>query len=458
MILIYMDLEHLDSLYDMDDSDIVKIFELISRENYIRSSEEDIFPNFYKDYLPISLESKIPIDKELYTRYDEIQLSITANILTSIKYSTGYVDKSELVDNFHEKLAIFKRWISNNKRNIYFEDSKKRSILLFLPSERQFRNVRGNWSKWLWKDTTYKGDITPTLYGWLNDILNLVDTFKKLGIRSIVAVDKEAEDILNENYEGQYITLDVPPNLPKIGYTRDQSVTWFEEPIIGSMAISLREGEEEVIYKTYLNLGIEPIYVARWWFKDGYLYRSKMEGGNYIFVDTGDQQALFTGVGVRGSNIYTFRNLDILLPENIRIFGVPISGYIRRWISGAVHLDVVMMYIGLDIGLTILDPSRMGIYSILEYDRRSKSFTPLNGFEVFRELNLKILEPPFEKDSRITMVNALNLGDGKLIVDSYNRSTNKYLTSLGLDLIEVDIPHIEAGGGGVRCATREIWI
>ncbi len=58
----------------------------------------------------------------------------------------------------------------------------------------------------------------------------------------------------------------------------------------------------------------------------------------------------------------------------------------------------------------------------------------------------------------MTMVNALNLGNGKLIVDAYNKIMNKYLEKeFGIDVIEVEIPQIEAGGGGPRCATRELY-
>jgi arginine deiminase len=56
------------------------------------------------------------------------------------------------------------------------------------------------------------------------------------------------------------------------------------------------------------------------------------------------------------------------------------------------------------------------------------------------------------------MSNALNLGKGKLIVDAYNREVNKYLErEFGVDVIEIEIPQIEAGGGGPRCASKELW-
>ena len=58
----------------------------------------------------------------------------------------------------------------------------------------------------------------------------------------------------------------------------------------------------------------------------------------------------------------------------------------------------------------------------------------------------------------LSISNALNLGNGKLVVDSFNAEASRYLErEWGLDIIEVSIPQIEAGGGGVRCATREYY-
>ncbi len=292
----------------------------------------------------------------------------------------------------------------------------------------------------------------------MNDVLNLIDTFKGEGVNTYVAVDKEGYEDFKEVYDEHVYEVDIPDYLPKMGYSRDQSVTWFKEPIIGSMAIDLRRGEEKIIIDIYRELGLEPIYSFAFGYLDGRIMMSKMEGGNFIMISDSENHHLFTGVGVRGSNLATFQNLDLILDDRIKVFGVPISAYINDWESGAVHLDVVMMYTSRDMGLILVDPSRMGLYSFLEYKGVDKGFIVRNGFEVFKELDLNVLEPPSEKASRITMVNALNLGSGKMVVDSFNRSTNRYLEKIGLDIIEVDIPHIEAGGGGVRCATREIWV
>jgi len=106
----------------------------------------------------------------------------------------------------------------------------------------------------------------------------------------------------------------------------------------------------------------------------------------------------------------------------------------------------------------LVDPSRLGFYSLLEYDRRSGSFKLIELPRLARELGITLDEPPREGASLITMVNALNLGRGRLVVDGYNEGVNRYLEkTYGVEVFKVEIPHLEAGGGGVRCATRELW-
>ncbi|MCD6348379.1 MAG: hypothetical protein J7L91_01990 [Candidatus Korarchaeota archaeon] len=77
--------------------------------------------------------------------------------------------------------------------------------------------------------------------------------------------------------------------------------------------------------------------------------------------------------------------------------------------------------------------------------------------QVFKDLGMEIDEPPTE-GSDITTVNGLNLGRGKIMVDAFNREANRYLErEWDLDLIEVSIPQVEAGGRGVRCTSREFF-
>jgi arginine deiminase len=185
-----------------------------------------------------------------------------------------------------------------------------------------------------------------------------------------------------------------------------------------------------------------------------------MEGGNFFLLKCDENVILLTGIGVRGSNLATFKILADLLPEDLRLIGIPLAGYIRNWESGAVHLDVVFAYLG-DIdgqNVALVDPSRMGFYSALEYDRKSNSFILTEFSKIAKDLNILMVEPPRDGGSSITMTNALNLGRGRFLVDEVNHDVNKYMEqNLNAQLIEVKIPQIEAGGGGPRCATRELY-
>lgn len=374
-------------------------------------------------------------------------------------YSREISGPEDLLEKSSKYIVRLKSW-TNKSKSLYAEDSYKKAVLLLLPSDRQFSQVRGRWGYWLWRDKTYNGDLTPTFDGWLEDIIKVSDALKSEGVKTFLAVDTEALDRVEEVYKNNLLPVDIPPSLPKTGYVRDQSLTWFREPIIGSMALNIRRGEEDIIIEVYRRIGLEPIFKVGWEVIGDRVEMAYLEGGNFIVVDGDDGQAIFTGVGVRGSNHATFKSLSRILPADVKLYGVPISAYIRYWEYGAVHLDVVMMYLGDLNGVktVFIDPSRMGLYSFLEYNREEDSFYPRNGLEVFKELGINVDEPPHEKSSKITMVNALNLGGGKILVDRYNREVNSYLREYGVDVIEVDIPHIEAGGGGIRCASKEIWI
>ncbi|MEM4489017.1 MAG: hypothetical protein QXK88_09550 [Desulfurococcaceae archaeon] len=96
---------------------------------------------------------------------------------------------------------------------------------------------------------------------------------------------------------------------------------------------------------------------------------------------------------------------------------------------GAAHLDVVFAYLGLvgDTMCALVDPMRMGFYSVLEYDRKKGEFKLLEFLSLMKQLKVKVAEPPREGASPITMVNVLNLGGGKVISDEYDRSVNRYM-------------------------------
>lgn len=343
-------------------------------------------------------------------------------------------------------------------KDLVCEDSRKEHILLAAPSEKQFKIVRGRWRRYAWREETVKGDKAPSVEGWIRDVTNLSDILNDEGIKTTIIADKSLDGRLPVSKKNIFY-LDMSENLCKIGYVRDSSVTWFNRPIMCNMALEFRRGEEEMMNEVYWMLGITPVIRPRWIIEDRKLTQAKMEGGNFFIIKGYDEIGLITGLGVRGSDIQLFNLLDKIFPEEVRFLGIPLAGYLKDWMSGAVHLDVVLTYVG-EVGegrILLVDPSRMGFYSLIEYDRISKNLKVIPFMKFAKEFDVIIDELPRRKGSPITSLNALNLGGGKLVVDEYNKDANSYLEKeLRVDLIQVEMPHIEAGGGGPRCATRDI--
>ena len=375
----------------------------------------------------------------------------------------GWVDEH---DYFEENLQKLWRRYLDRERNFYPEDHIKRTILLCIPSNKQFKAVYGDWGGWVWRPRTLNGQETPNEDGWIEDIIRIVDILNGEGIRCIVFYDDAISDVNRrtlydsiDTHGNKLIEIDIEPDLAKIGYTRDQSITFMDTPIICNMALPIRRGEEKVIIDVYHIIGNKPIFRPRWAPFEGYLELSKVEGGNFFPIETDKGKWILTGVGVRGTNEAGLHYIRELLPSDVKLIGIPLSGYIRRWSeTGAVHLDTVLTYLGELNGCyhALIDPMRLGFYSAFEYSSNGIKIVSIP--ELFKEMGVYIDEIPHEKASRITMANALNLGKGKILVDRYNHIVNDYIRrEYGVDVIEVDIPHIEAGGGGVRCATRELW-
>ncbi len=82
------------------------------------------------------------------------------NILYSLRLLNGtddLEDFSRLVDSYNDYIDRLARWVSDKNKTIYTEDSRKKSILLILPSDKQFKRVRGRWESWLWRSRTQTG-------------------------------------------------------------------------------------------------------------------------------------------------------------------------------------------------------------------------------------------------------------------------------------------------------------
>ncbi len=431
-------LDHLASILEADDEAILRAVEDVIKPPLSRVSYADAFH-----------PSGIPPQPELeFVDPNSLRVSVDLFLGTDLLISLGYSTRVEsLREGAEELLSLIRR-----KEELKPEDSPKSHIALALPEREHLQAVKGRWTEFVWKPKAYDGSEAPDFEGWVRDLSSIADALRGEGIRVTFYGGASARVMEWLGYDAVEVSL--RRELPKLGYPRDPSVAWSDSPVIMNMTLDHRRGEEDAAAQFFRKVGLKPAFRPRYWFDGKLLVRARAEGGNFIIVRGKERTALFTGIGIRGSNraaIELIREYLSLKGAEIDLYGVPLPGYIRDWRRGAVHLDVVMMNAG---PCVILSPGRMGFYSFLRF---GPSVELLEAGIVFKELGVEVDEMPAE-GSEITLVNALNIGRGKLVVDAYNEEAAKYLErEWGLDVIGVSIPQVEAGGGGVRCASREFF-
>lgn len=396
---------------------------------------------FHPSGIPPQPEIEFIELKDLKTRPD---LFIGVDLISCLLRAE---DPDSLKEGAEDLISRMRR-----KEEIRSEDSHKSHIALALPEKEHLEAVIGRWTDYVWKPRAYDGSEAPSFEGWVEDLKAIADALKNEGINVIFYGGDSVEEMREIGYN--VVKVKLRKELPKLGYPRDPSVAWSNSPVIMNMTLEHRRGEEDAAADFFSNIGLKPAFRPRFWSDGRRIVRARAEGGNFIVVRGKDRVALFTGIGVRGSNraaIELIKEYFSLKGVDLDIYGVPLPGYMRDWRTGAVHLDVVMMNAG---PCVFLSPGRMGFYSFLKF---GENIDFVDAGSVFNELGVEVDEIP-AKGSEITLVNALNIGRGKLVVDAYNEEASDYLErEWGLDVIRVKIPQVEAGGGGVRCASREYY-
>jgi arginine deiminase len=396
---------------------------------------------FHPSGIPPQPEIEFIELKDLKTRPD---LFIGVDLISCLLRAE---DPDSLKEGAEDLISRMRR-----KEEIRSEDSQKSHIALALPEKEHLEAVIGRWTDYVWKPRAYDGSEAPSFEGWVEDLKAIADALKNEGINVIFYGGDSVEEMREIGYN--VVKVKLRKQLPKLGYPRDPSVAWSNSPVIMNMTLEHRRGEEDAAADFFSKIGLKPAFRPRFWSDGRRIVRARAEGGNFIVVRGKDRVALFTGIGIRGSNraaIELIKEYFSLKGVDLDIYGVPLPGYIRDWRTGAVHLDVVMMNAG---PCVFLSPGRMGFYSFLKF---GENIDFVDAGSVFNELGVEVDEIP-AKGSEITLVNALNIGRGKLVVDAYNEEASDYLErEWGLDVIRVKIPQVEAGGGGVRCASREYY-
>ncbi len=432
-------LDSIESVLKAEDKDISRCLREIRSPPVRRSSYSDILHG-----------NKLPPQPKLEF-IDPMDLSVKKELFQGLDLLNSIEELRNPEEARVRAESLLK--LMKSQERFYPEDNPKTHVALALPEKEHLEVVKGNWTHYVWKNVAYDGSEAPDFEGWVHDVSSIADALRSEGIKVKIYGGRSTTILEEMGYD--IVKVEFNDVLMKLGYPRDPSVTWSSSPIIMNMTLDQRRGEENVASQFFRKIGLYPVFRPRWWFNGRHLVKARAEGGNFILVKTGDRSALFTGIGIRGSNRATMeliKELFSIKGYDIEIYGVPLPGYIRNWRTGAVHLDVVMMHAGPSI---ILSPGRMGFYSLVKLSDNGLDI--VEAGVVFKELGIEVDELPVG-GSDITLVNALNIGNGKLVVDSFNTEASRYLErEWGLDVIEVSIPQIEAGGGGVRCATREYY-
>lgn len=272
---------------------------------YFRSFNETLPPQPSIESIPIESIKKILGEDgvEIFLAVDQVVSLMPRYMLRKLNEVLTKREDLDIVRTLSRKLYDeYSKTVDGMKvKDLIFEDSRKKHILLVLPSWRQLEIVHGRWSEFAWKEKTLKNEETPTVEGWVKDVTLLADVLIDEGVKPIIVADTVHEGRLPVS-RGETIYVDFGRGLCKIGYPRDSSITWFSRPIISNMALPFRRGEEEVIIEVYWRIGLTPITRLRWVESGGSLKRMKVEGGNFFMIGNDEEAALITGIGVRGTD------------------------------------------------------------------------------------------------------------------------------------------------------------
>ncbi len=80
---------------------------------------------------------------------------------------------------------------------LYPKDHPKTHVTLALPERKHLEAVKGNWTRWVWKQIAYDGSEMPSFEGWVRDLAAIADALKGEGVRVTFMAGKSGK-ILEE--------------------------------------------------------------------------------------------------------------------------------------------------------------------------------------------------------------------------------------------------------------------
>jgi N-dimethylarginine dimethylaminohydrolase len=213
--------------------------------------------------------------------------------------------------------------------------------------------------------------------------------------------------------------LEPDPALPYQVFARDSSVMTPWGPVVTQLKQWWRRGEYAPVIRFYEEAGI-PIWRM--------ISAASLEGGDVMIVEPG---AVLIGNGEERTERSAARQLAAWFEaEGWEARVEPIPGVF-------VHIDVLVAILGERLAAVCVDLVSSGLIRWLE----------AKGFEV--------LAVP-ESEAFKLGVNAISLGDDRVLTGAGARALNDQLRARGLELFEPELEMFTLGGGGAHCLAQAL--
>lgn len=214
-------------------------------------------------------------------------------------------------------------------------------------------------------------------------------------------------------------TLEPDPYLPYQVFARDSSVATPEGAVITQLAQPWRRGEYAPVISFYQEHGI-PIR--------GMITAGSLEGGDVIIVEPG---RVLIGNGEERTDQAAARQLGGWMEElgwEVRIEPIP---------SHFVHVDVLVSILAPKLAAVCVEAASTGLVAWL------------------RDAGFEILEVSLA-DAFGLGVNAISLGEDRVISTRRSEGLNSQLRSIGLTVFDPDLEMFTLGGGGAHCLAQAL--
>ena len=209
------------------------------------------------------------------------------------------------------------------------------------------------------------------------------------------------------------------PHLPYQVFARDSSVSTPAGAVVTQPAQTWRRGEYAPVVDFYAESGI-PVR--------GTITAGSLEGGDVIVVEPG---RVLIGNGEERTTQAGAAQLGGWFTElgwEVRVEPIP---------SHFVHVDVLVSILAPKLAAICVEAASTGLV------------------RWFRDAGFEILEVSVE-DAFVLGVNAISLGEERVISTRRSEGLNEQLRSLGLSVFDPDLEMFTLGGGGAHCLAQAL--